>query len=73
MVNKIETAYKHLENKYPDAFLVQRNGGNLKMIISKFIKNGEEWVIVKLNNATHLMSEREWKWTYGKLHPEKWQ
>ena len=42
MINKIETAYKHLENKYPDAFLVQRNGGNFKMIISKFNKNGEE-------------------------------
>lgn len=42
------------------------------MILGKFTTNGVDYVVVKLENATHVMTEMDWKKTYGKLHPERW-
>ena len=50
--------YKELEDKI--------------MIVGKFTTNGTDYVVVKLENATHVMLETDWKKTYGKLHPERW-
>ena len=42
------------------------------MVVGKFTTNGTNYVVVKLENATHVMLETDWKNTYGKLHPERW-
>lgn len=42
------------------------------MVVGKFTTNGTDYVVVKLENATHVMPEVDWKKTYGKLHPERW-
>ena len=42
------------------------------MVIGNFTTNGTDYVVVKLKNATHVMSETDWRKTYGKLHPERW-
>ena len=42
------------------------------MIVGKFTTNGTDYVVVKLENATHVMTEMDWRKTYGKLHPERW-
>lgn len=42
------------------------------MIVGKFELNGNNWVVVKLENGTHTMPEVDWKKCYGQLHPERW-
>ena len=45
----------------------------VREMIGDFICCGEYMVIVKLENAAHVMSYDEWKSAYGKLHPERWE
>lgn len=61
---------KHLENTYPDAFLIQRNGGN-QMVVGNFTVDGREYVVVRMENAIHIMSKVDWRWVYDQLHLEK--
>ena len=42
------------------------------MVVGNFKVNGTDYVVVKLENATHVMPETDWKKCYGKLHPERW-
>ena len=42
------------------------------MIVGKFAINGTDYIVVKMESATHVMPEMDWKKVYGKLHPEKW-
>lgn len=42
------------------------------MVIGNFVVNGTEYVVIKMENAAHVISKSEWKTTYGKLHPERW-
>lgn len=42
-------------------------------VIRKFKCCEEIMVVVKMENATHVMTESEWKWIYGILHPERWK
>lgn len=42
------------------------------MVVGKFTVNGVYYVVVKLENATRVMPEVDWKKTYGRLHPERW-
>lgn len=42
------------------------------MIIGKFTTNGIDYVVVKMENATHVMSKTDWKKCYSKLNPERW-
>lgn len=42
------------------------------MVVGKFTVNGVYYVVVKLENATHVMPEVDWKKTYGRLHLERW-
>lgn len=44
-----------------------------KMEIITFVINNEKYVVVEMIGATHVMSERDWKRTYGQLHPERWK
>ena len=44
-----------------------------KNVIGDFIYCGKYMVVVKLENAAHVMSYDEWKSIYGKLHPERWK
>lgn len=44
-----------------------------KEIVYNIVCNGEDCVAVKMENAVHLMTLKEWKHTYGRLHPEKWK
>lgn len=41
------------------------------MIIEKFIHNGTPWVIVKLEYATHILPEKEWKWIEKRINKHK--
>ena len=43
------------------------------MVVGNFKVNGTDYVVVKLENATHVMTETDWKKTYGTLHPERWK
>lgn len=43
------------------------------MIVSKFTINGTDYVVVKLENSVHIMTEKEWRRAYGCLHPERWK
>lgn len=40
------------------------------MITERFIHNGEKWVIVRLENATHILPEKEWKWIENKFNKD---
>lgn len=40
-------------------------------IISEFICAGRYMLVIKFENATLIMTEEDWKWTYGQLHPNK--
>lgn len=31
------------------------------MIVGKFTTNGTDYVVVKMENATHVMSETDWR------------
>ena len=42
-------------------------------IVGDFICCGVYMVVVKLENAVHVMPYDEWKAVYGKLHPERWK
>lgn len=42
-------------------------------IVGKFECNGKLMIIVKMENATHIMPEIEWKWIYSKLHSDRWE
>lgn len=42
-------------------------------LIKVFECCGENIVIVRFENAAHIMSMEEWKSVYGKLHPERWE
>lgn len=42
------------------------------MVVGKFTINGTDYVVVKMENATHVMPETDWKKCYGALHPERW-
>lgn len=41
-------------------------------IIASFICCEKYMVVVKLERGTHVMPYEDWKWVYGKLHPELW-
>lgn len=41
-------------------------------LIREFMCNGTMMVIVRLEHGVHTMPLDEWKRTYGKLHPERW-
>ena len=43
------------------------------MVVGNFVVNGVAYVVVRLENTSHVMSELDWKKCYGKLHPEKWK
>lgn len=61
------------------AFMIGKcyNGGEKqkmdKEIIRSFICQGKYMVVVKLENGVHVMEYDEWKFVYGKLHPERWK
>lgn len=42
-------------------------------IISGFICAGKYVLVIKFDNAILVMSEEEWQWVYGQLHPDKWK
>lgn len=42
-------------------------------IIGAFECCGSKMVIVKMKNATHVMSLNEWKRVYGHLNPGRWK
>lgn len=44
-----------------------------KEIVYNIVCNGEDCVAVKMKNAVHFMTLKEWKWVYGQLHPERWE
>lgn len=54
------------------SFILHKIGGQI-MVVGKFTTNGINYVVVKMENATHVMPETDWKKTYGKLHPERWR
>lgn len=41
-------------------------------LIREFMCNGKQMVIIRIKNCVHTMPLDEWKRTYGKLHPERW-
>ena len=41
-------------------------------VIKAFECRGKNMVIVRFENAAHIMSIEEWKSVYGKLHSERW-
>ena len=41
-------------------------------IISKFNCNGKDMLVIRFGDNTHITTMDEFKWWYGKLHPEKW-
>ena len=55
----------------PGAFILHKIR-RIKMIVGKFAINGTDYVVVKMESATHVMPKMDWKKVYGKLHPEKW-
>lgn len=42
-------------------------------IIASFICCEKYMVVVKLERGMHVMPYEDWKWVYGKLHPELWE
>lgn len=42
------------------------------MIIGKFVVNGTNYVVVKMENATHVMPEAEWGDMYVQLYSDRW-
>lgn len=42
-------------------------------IVSEFICRGKYMRIVKFDNATIVMSDDEWQWMYGQMHPDMWK
>lgn len=45
---------------------------NTEKVVGKFVVNGTDYVVVKMENATHVMPEMDWKKCYGGLHHERW-
>ncbi len=43
------------------------------MVVGNFIVCGEEWVSVGLDGGVCTMPLKDWKWTYGQMHPERWK
>lgn len=41
-------------------------------ILGMFECREKQMVIVKIKKVVHVMPYDEWKWVYGKLHPERW-
>ena len=46
---------------------------NKNMEVGRFVTNGTDYVVVKLEKGTHVMTETDWKKCYGALHPEIWK
>lgn len=42
-------------------------------IITEFICCGNNMLVIKFENATLVMSEEDWRWMYGQIHPELWK
>lgn len=42
-------------------------------IIKEFDCCGKHMVIIKLEHGTHVMTEDEWRWTFGQSRPERWE
>lgn len=62
------------------AFIVEKcyNGENHKMndgyeIIKEFECCGKNMIIVRITNATHVMTLEEWHLVFGRWHPERWE
>lgn len=62
-----------MEDISSDAFILRKIKEDNKVIVGRFTTNGIDYVVVKLENATHVMPETDWRKTYGKLHPERWK
>lgn len=42
-------------------------------VVGEFVCCGKAMIIVKINSNVHVMSNKEWRWVFGQLMPERWK